>query len=109
MCDDQRPTLTLTYPRPGNNESLSRIVVGMHDTGSGLNMDSFVAGADFDIDGIGAGENLASSFKEVSQGVWAFKLAKPVTQLQSGKFTVWVKDQQGNITRIDRVISVGKR
>src|SRR5207248_2991252 len=36
MCDDNRPTLTLTYPRAGTNPSLERIVVGMHDYFSGL-------------------------------------------------------------------------
>src|SRR5205823_554849 len=30
MCDDNRPTLTLTYPRAGANELLTRILVGMH-------------------------------------------------------------------------------
>src|SRR5262249_22645127 len=31
MCDDNRPTLTLTYPRAGSNGPLTRILVGMHD------------------------------------------------------------------------------
>ena len=28
MLDDQRPTLTLTYPKPGPNKNLARIVLG---------------------------------------------------------------------------------
>ncbi len=36
MLDDQRPTLTLTEPRPGVQRSLNRILIGMHDYGSGL-------------------------------------------------------------------------
>src|SRR5207249_12228158 len=31
MLDDQRPTLTLTYPQPGVNKSLTKILIGMHD------------------------------------------------------------------------------
>ena len=66
MCDDNRPTLTLTYPRAGKNESLTRIVVGMHDYYTGLDMDSFEVVADFAIDGIAAGKNLAKKFRSVS-------------------------------------------
>ena len=65
-CDDNRPTLTLTYPRAGNNESLTRILVGMHDYDTGLDMDSFQVVADFAIDGIAAGKNLAKKFRPVS-------------------------------------------
>src|SRR5437660_691337 len=39
--DDQRPTLTLTYPRAGSNESVTRILVGMHDYNTELDMKSF--------------------------------------------------------------------
>src|SRR5262249_44075624 len=62
LLDDQRPTLTLTYPRAGANESLSRILVGMHDYDTGLDTDSFRVVADFEIDGVAAGENLATKF-----------------------------------------------
>src|SRR5262249_47506267 len=41
LFDDQRPTLALTYPKPGANRELSRILVGMSDYGSGLDMGSF--------------------------------------------------------------------
>src|SRR5437764_1223758 len=51
MFDDQRPTLTLTYPKAGVNEPLSRIVVGMHGYGSGLELDRFEAGGVFNVHG----------------------------------------------------------
>jgi hypothetical protein len=108
MCDDQRPTLTLTLPRPGVNELLTRIVIGMYDLGSGLNPDSFQVGADFDIDGTTAGNDLATKFKETSPGVWELKLAKAITSLPKGKLMVAVKDKQGNVTRIERTFSVVK-
>ena len=47
MLDDNRPTLTLTYPRAGANAALTRILVGMHDYDTGLDMDSFQVTADF--------------------------------------------------------------
>src|SRR5262249_20084827 len=70
MFDDQRPTLTLTYPRAGSNEALSRIVVGMHDYNTGLDMDSFQVIADFPVDDTEAGKDLASKFKAKAPGVW---------------------------------------
>ena len=36
-----RPTLTLTFPTPGPNRELSRILIGMHDYYTGLNPESF--------------------------------------------------------------------
>src|SRR5207237_411052 len=63
MLDDQRPTLTLTDPKPGVNEPLRRILVGMSDYDTGLDLDSFQVVADFAIDGGRAGENLAEKFK----------------------------------------------
>jgi len=108
LLDDQRPTLTLTYPRAGRNETLSRILVGMHDADSGLDMNSFQVVADFPIEGVKAGENLAKKLQQRSQGVWELTLARPLTQLPKGKLTVAVKDRQGNETRIERTFTVCK-
>jgi Hydrazine synthase alpha subunit middle domain len=108
LADDNRPTLTLTYPAAGANPSLSRILVGMHDYDSGLDLDSFQVIADFDVDGVAAGENLASKFKAVTQGVWELKLARPITELARGKLLAAVKDRQGNSSRIERVFLIGK-
>src|SRR5262249_48614683 len=94
------------YPRAGTNESLSRILVGMHDYYSGLELESFQVVADFPVDGVPAGENLAKKFQTKSQGVWELPLASALTKLEKGKLSVSVKDRQGNITRIDRPFSV---
>jgi hypothetical protein len=104
--DDQRPTLALTLPKAGPNATFDRILVGMHDTGTGIDAASFTVTADFAIIGIAAGENLAKSFQPVSPGVWELKLSKPVASLPKGTLTVSVKDKQGNTTRIERVFSV---
>jgi hypothetical protein len=107
MADDNRPILTLTYPQPRLNFfGLSRILVGMHDYYTGLDMDSFSVVADFPVEGAPAGTNLASKFREKTQGVWELKLAKPITELAKGKLTVSVKDRQGNVSRIERTFSV---
>jgi hypothetical protein len=107
LADDQRPTLTLTYPRAGANDALTRVLVGMHDVGAGLDLDGFHVVADFPLDGAAAGEELAGKFRPVAAGVWELKLARPVTALPRGKLTVAVKDRQGNVTRVERTFSVG--
>jgi hypothetical protein len=108
MLDDQRPTLTLSYPWPGSNEALTRLVAGMYDYGSGLDLNRFRVVADFPLDGVRAGQDLAGKFRPKSDGVWEWKLAAPVRELAHGKLTVRVKDRQGNETRIERTFSVGK-
>src|SRR5208282_6146623 len=57
MLDAKRPTLTLTYPRAGANPPLTRILVGMHDYYSGLDMDTFQVVADFPVNAVASGEN----------------------------------------------------
>jgi hypothetical protein len=106
MADDNRPVLTLTYPQPGANGSLSRIRLGMHDYYTGLDPASLRITADFAVDGAAAGQNLASKFVPVETGVWEMKLSKPVEALPSGRLTVEVKDRQGNTSRIVRLFSV---
>ncbi len=106
MLDDQRPTLTLTYPKTGANEPLSRILVGMADYGTGLDAESFEVVADFAVDGAAPGENLAKKFRPQPDNRWELQLAKPITELPKGKLTVSVKDVQGNTTRIERTFSV---
>ncbi len=106
MADDLRPTLTLTVPQPGTNKSLTRIVVGMHDVYTGLAPASFEVMADFAIDGVKPGDNLAPKFRTTTQGVWEWKLATPIERLEQGRLTVAVKDHQGNLTRIERTFTV---
>jgi hypothetical protein len=107
MADDNRPILTVTFPRAGRNEEFSRILVGMYDYYTGLDMDSFTVVANFVIDSTPAETNLAPKFTPKTQVVWELKLAKPITELAKGKLTVSVKDRQGNLSRIDRTLSVG--
>jgi hypothetical protein len=89
------PVSALTLPKAGPNASLDRILVGMHDTGTGLHPGSFGVTADFAIDGVAAGEELAKQFKPLSTGAWELRLVTPVTALTKGTLTVSVKDNAG--------------
>jgi hypothetical protein len=104
---DNRPTLTLTYPKAGANYELTTILVGMYDYDTGIDPASFTVTADFPIDDAKPGENLAARFKQKSDGVRELKLDTPINSLPRGTLTVAVKDRQGNLTRIERTISVG--
>lgn len=104
--DDQRPTLTLTYPEPGKNRTLTRVLVGMQDTYSGLDPASFRVTADFAVDGVEPGTDLASRFKQTSPGVWEWRLTQPLERLERGRLTVSVRDRQGNVNRVERTFSV---
>jgi hypothetical protein len=109
MMDDQRPTVALTYPRPGANPDVSRILVGMFDYDTGLDLKSFEVVADFPVDGVPAGTNLAAKFKALSGSRWELALATPIRSLPSGKLNVSIRDRQGNVTRVERSFSVGAR
>ena len=88
---------------------MDRILIGMHDTGSGLDAASFSVTADFAIDGVAAGEELAKTFKPLWPGTWELKIAKPITELPKGTLKVSITDKQGNVTRIERVFSIPAR
>jgi hypothetical protein len=109
MVDDQRPTVAMTYPRAGANPELSRILIGMFDYDTGLDLKSLEVVADFAVDGVPAGTNLASKFKALPDWRWELVLAKPITSLPHGKLTASIRDRQGNVTRVERTISIGNR
>lgn len=102
MLDDNRPILTLTSPQPGNNGPLTRILIGMHDYDSGLDLDSLDVRVDFVINHVAANENLATNFQQKSQGVWELKFSQPLSRLPAGKISVSVRDQQGHWSRLER-------
>src|SRR4029453_4463152 len=107
MGDEARPTLTVTYPAAGSNVSVSRILVGAYDYFSGLDPASLRIVADVPIDDMAAGKNLATRFTSKSLGVWEWVLRKPMSSLSKATLTVSIKDRQGNLSRVDRVFSVG--
>ncbi|MCI0683584.1 MAG: hypothetical protein L0Y71_15880 [Gemmataceae bacterium] len=108
FLDDNRPTLALTLLAAGRNAEVSRLLVGMDDYGTGIDAKSFSVVADFNVDGVRPGHNLAERFRPTTQGVWEYRLQTPLTKLERGKLTVSVADGQGNVTRVERTISVGR-
>jgi hypothetical protein len=108
LLDEGRPTLTMASPEPGPSTTpLSRILIGMHDYLTGLDLESFSVIADFEVDGAPAGENLAAKFQPLPDSRWELLLSKPISALDRGELVVSVKDHQGNITRIQRSFSIG--
>src|SRR5262249_22602947 len=73
-CDDQRPTLALTYPKAGENAQFTRILIGVADAYTGIDPQSLSVTADFELDGVAASQNLASKFTDKGEGVWELKL-----------------------------------
>jgi hypothetical protein len=107
LLDDQRPTLTLTEPAAGHVGKFERILIGMHDLNSGLDMSSFEVTTSFPIGDSKPLDNLAAKFRSNSDGVWELKFAKPVDSsqpagLKDSIIKVKVKDKQGNQTELIR-------
>jgi hypothetical protein len=107
FADRTLPTLTVTYPGAGvSQEPLARIVIGMADAASGLDLSSFSVLADFDIDGQTPGRELASYFQQTSPGVWEMRLKASISTLSGRKLTIQVADHDRNVTKIERTFSV---
>jgi hypothetical protein len=108
MLDENRPILTVATPQPGANAPIARLLVGMHDYGSGLDFKTFTITADVAIEGASAGTNLASKFREAAPGVWELRLAAPISDVSRGKLMVVVRDRQGNVARVERTFSASR-
>lgn len=104
--DDKRPTLTITEPIAGANTKVERILIGMTDYYSGVDGDSLSVTANVSINGQPGGENLASHFKKLGDGTYELKLSQPLASPEDMSLNVSVKDEQGNVTRIERTFSV---
>jgi hypothetical protein len=106
FTDENRPTLTVTYPQAGDNHQLDRILIGMHDAYTGLAGDSLTVTADFSIDDMQPGENLAPRLKRAGDGIFEIIFKRPIRSLPRGRLNVSVQDRQGNLTQITRIFSV---
>jgi hypothetical protein len=106
MCDDKRPTLTMPVPARGVAKEFDRILIGMFDYYSGLEASSLEVVADFPVDGVAAGENIAARFQKKTPWIRELKLAQPISSLEKGTLRVRVSDRQGNRAEIVRTFSV---
>jgi hypothetical protein len=107
MCDETPPTLTVTCPHAGQNPALSRILIGACDGYTGLDDKTLSLTADFAVDDLAPGAELAARLKPLSPGVWQLQLLKPIETLAVAAIMVSVKDRQGNVTRIQRTFWIG--
>lgn len=103
--DDKRPTLTLTEPQAASHKKLSRILIGLADYYSGINMESLSITVDFQVNEVAAGDNLAAQFLPVGEGIYELKLVTPVSPGEHS-IVVSVKDRQGNLSTINRSFQV---
>jgi hypothetical protein len=63
--------------------------------------------ADFALNGIAAGTNLAPHFRQSGAGIWELPLASPLS-LPGGVLTASVRDRAGNVTRVERAFAAGR-
>lgn len=108
FLDELRPTMTLSAPRPGRQQGpLRHVRVGLFDYYSGLDTDTLSVKADFELDGHPAGTELAPYFERTEdEYIWTMDLSSPLQQLENGTITVRVRDQAGNVRRLERTFAV---
>ena len=106
-CDDNRPVLALPLPRPGRNPPLTELRIGLFDYDTGIDPESLLVQADFELDGHAPGTNLASQFQPVGKSIWRWTFQSPLGELGEGTLSVSVRDQSGNITERVRTFSIG--
>lgn len=107
FLDDLPPTLTMSSPRSGFSFApITELRFGAFDYYSGLDSASYSVVADFVVNGIPAGTNLASQFQSVGDHIFALHLTQPLVNLGEGNLTVSVRDVQGNITELKRKFQV---
>ncbi len=108
FADESRPTLTISSPRAGFNSSRIEVIkIGAHDYYTGLNVNSLSVIANFDVNGLPAGTELAGQLRPTNDHVWTLSLARPLQSLSNGLISVSVKDHQGNLTKTTRQFRVG--
>lgn len=106
FLDDLKPTVEVTLPRPGLNLApVTRILFGLADARSGVNLATLAVQASFEVAGRPAGAALADLAVPVADGVWEILLGGPLPPLLDAHLYVEVEDLQGNVTRVDRELS----
>jgi hypothetical protein len=98
--DDLRPTLTITSPRQNRNDPpLTEFRIGLADAYSGISNGTLSVKADFPVNGLAPGTELADHGTFVSQEIFSLPLA-PITNLPPSHITASVLDVQGNRTTV---------
>ncbi len=106
FLDDQRPTLTVSLPRPGYNpDPVTRFRVGLADAYTGINGSTLSLKASFTVAGRAPGVELADLAVEVGDGIYEIVLGPPLPALFKQRLDVQVADLAGNLTRVARTFS----
>jgi hypothetical protein len=108
FMDDLKPVVELSLPRPRANAApLSEIRFGLADADSGIDLSTLSVHADFPVDGLAAGAELSGLAQSIGDSIWSITLAPPVTDAWNRHVFVEVRDNQGNVMRVNRAFSVG--
>ena len=106
FADEVKPTLTVSSPRAGLNAGAVDVIrIGVFDAYSGIDRNSLSVVADFAVNGQPSGSELGGLFVESAQGVFTLALSTPRASVPSGRITVSVRDNAGNVSRIERSFS----
>jgi hypothetical protein len=101
FLDDQRPCLTVSLPRPGDNRApVASIRIGAADGDSGLDPSSLSVKADVALAGRAAGAELADLLQPAGDGIWTIPLSSPLAAGVSGTLRAEVRDLEGNVARV---------
>jgi hypothetical protein len=97
--DDLRPTLAVSSPRQNRNEPpLTEIRIGVADAYSGISNGTLSVKADFPVNGLAAGTEIAGQGSFIAPGIFSIPLNPAISNLPSSHLTATVLDAQGNRT-----------
>ncbi|HEX4952334.1 MAG TPA: hypothetical protein VF017_02915 [Thermoanaerobaculia bacterium] len=106
FLDDLKPTLTVSLPRPGYDPApLTQFRIGLADAHSGIDLGTLSVKADFPLRGRPANAELADLVTPAGDGLYTLDLAGTLPPVWRRQVRVSIEDQQGNVTRVDRLFS----
>jgi len=107
FLDDLKPSLNVSAPRAGSlAQPVTQFRFGFADANSGIDAASLSVTSDQVVNGRPAGAELASLAQPDGDGIWRIALSTPIAQVTNAHLRVAIRDNEGNITRIDRRFSV---
>ena len=107
FLDNDRPTLFLSAPRTGEVDGpLEKLRFGAFDYYTALDEERMSVTADFEVNGTPAGEELIGQFEETGDRIWTLSLDSPIEELEEGRVTVVVYDNEGNRSEVRRMFTV---
>jgi hypothetical protein len=108
FMDDLKPVVTVSLPRPRANAApLAEIRFGLADADSGIDLSTLSVHADFAVNGLAPGTELAALAQPSGDSIWSIALLPPITDAWNRHLMVEVRDNQGNVMRVNRAFSVG--